>query len=304
MVELADDPCRQARPSVQSVTSPLYQIPLAHLEAFRGRDVIVRSALPNDLVAQVRDDDLANLAYIQLCELPDTIDALMHWAEDVPIDLSMAQPARDFTSLYRYAKLLNNHPLRVSLPVEAGFENAVKLAASLHFQIRLLISQPQAAQIDALGHLLNDYLHKPRVTQPIEPFHSLLIAFCNRQPVSLWAIQEEDPRLIRYIDDQGQEHLPGRLAETDNKTDTKTDAAPDQGPIFDNFVATWGNRLLAEGAECADCPFFPACQGYFKWPERDYDCTGVKTLFATLKQAGDELRQDLAAAPPATGAGL
>ncbi|EIC21579.1 hypothetical protein [Thiorhodovibrio frisius] len=281
------------------MTSLLYQIPLAQLEAFRGRDLIVRSALPNHLVAQVRDEDFANLAYIQLCELPGDIDALMHWAEAIPIDLPMRHPARDFTSLYRYAKLLNNHPVRVSLPVEAGFENAVKLASSLHFQIRLLLGQPQPARIDALAHLLEDYLHRPRVTQPIEPFHSLLLGFCHAQPVSLWAIQEEDPKLIRHIDDQGQEHLPGRLAETNAETGAETD----QGLIFEDFVATWSNRLLAENAECADCPFLSACQGYFKWPERDYDCTGVKALFDTLKQAGDELRQDLAAASPGAGAG-
>jgi hypothetical protein len=35
---------------------------------------------------------------------------------------------------------------------------------------------------------------------------------------------------------------------------------------------------MRSGAECADCPFFTVCRGYFKWPQRDYDCTGVKTL--------------------------
>ncbi|MBK5970174.1 MULTISPECIES: hypothetical protein [Thiorhodovibrio] len=281
------------------MTSPLYHIPLARLTAFRGRDLIVRSAHPSDLADQLLADDLANLAYVQLLGLPGDIDALMHWAEDIAIDLPMEHPTRDFTSLYRYAKLLNNHPVRVSLPVETGFENAVKLASSLHFQVRLLLGQPQPASIDALARLLHDYLHRPTVTQPIEPFHSLLLGFCHAQPTSLWAIQEEDPTLIRYIDDQGRERLPGRLVDAEAETKAETE----HGPDLNNFVATWSNELVADGAECADCPFFSACLGYFKWPDRDYDydCAGVKALFATLKQAGDELRQDLAAAPPLAG---
>jgi hypothetical protein len=151
----------------------------------------------------------------------------------------------------------------------------------------LQIGQPPPSLIETLGRLLDAYLHKSTVTQPIEFFHSLLLGFCNHESVSLWAIQEEDPALIRHVDEQGEERLPGKLADADS------------GSVRDSFVAEWSDELLAEGGECADCPFFSPCQGYFKWPRRDYDCAGVKTLFATLKQAGDELRKDLDAAPPA-----
>jgi hypothetical protein len=128
------------------------------------------------------------------------------------------------------------------------------------------------------------------VVQPIEYFHSLLLGFCHHAPVNLWAIQEEDPALIRYVDDQGQERLPGKLAA----------AEPNPDPA--GFVERWSNILVAAGAACAECPFFAPCRGYFKWPHRDYDCTGVISLFHTLKQAADELRDDLAAAPSARGA--
>ena len=83
--------------------------------------------------------------------------------------------------------------------------------------------------------------------------------------------------------------LPGRLAEAD------------VGPDPAGFVERWSRSLVAEGAECAECPFFSACRGYFKWPRRDYDCTGVKALLHTLRQAADELRGDLAAIPPPQG---
>ena len=51
--------------------------------------------------------------------------------------------------------------------------------------------------------------------------------------------------------------------------------------------------LLTGGAECATCPWFASCGGYFKWPRLDYDCTGVKGLFAGLAEAAAELRAGL-----------
>ena len=272
------------------VSPIVYQIPLAQLGAFRGHPLVVRSDRPQDLVAQLLPSDLGNLAYIQLCGLPSDTDVLMHWAEGLPIDLVLDNPGQDFPTLYGYAKLLDNHPVRISLPVAPGFEKAVKLAWSLQFAVRLKIGQHPAALIESLARLLGDYLHKTMVTQPIEWFHSLLLGFLSDEPVSLWAIQEEDPALVRYVDDQGTRRLPGRLAELVC------------GPAPENFVADWSARLVAEGAECSHCPFFSPCRGYFKWPRPDYDCAGVKALLATLKEAADELRADIAAASSPSGA--
>lgn len=270
----------------------VYHIPVAQLARYRGHRLIVRSANPPQLVGQLGADDLDNLAYIQLCSLPSDTDDLIHWAEALAIELRLDEPARDFPLLYRYAKLLDNHPVRVVLPVVTGFEKAVKLALSLQFAVRLEIGQPERALIEPLAQTLDDYLHRPTVSQPIEYFHSLLLGFCHREPVSLWAIQEEDPALVRYVDEQGQERLPGRLDGID----------PGSEPM--GFVERWGDGLLAEGAECAHCPHFDCCRGYFKWPRRDYDCDGVRRLFQTLEQAADELRVDLAAGPPAPGVKL
>lgn len=266
------------------MTSVVYQIPHDQLKAFRGRALVVRSDRPEDLVAELLPGDLGNLAYVKLCGLPSGTDVLMHWAEGLPIELVLDDPEQDFPNLYRYAKLLDNHPVRVAIPVEPGFEKAVKLSSSLQFAVRLEIGQPDALLIESLARLLDDYLHKTTVTQPIECFHSLLLGFCRDEPVDLWAIQEEDPALVRYVDEQGTERLPGRLS------------ALAWGPAPEQFVDDWGSRLLTEGAECTDCPFFSSCRGYFKWPLRDYDCVGIKTLFATLRQAADELKADIAAA--------
>ncbi|MEA3277142.1 MAG: hypothetical protein U9Q81_18020 [Pseudomonadota bacterium] len=268
----------------------VYHIPLERLSAYRGRRLIVRSDDPHALVDRIGAVDLDNLAYVQLRSLPSGSDALVHWAEDLGIELVLDSPAEDFARLYDYARLLDNHPARVLLPVEPGFEKAVKLAASLQFAVRLQVGQPTAPLIESLAQLLDDYLHRPTVGQPIEYFHSVLLGLCHRQPISLWAIQEEDPALVRHVDPGGEERLPGKLA------------GADVGVLPEAFVEQWANRLRSEGAECAECPFFAPCLGYFKWPRRDYDCAGVKTLFHTLQQAADALRADIAAIPPAEDA--
>jgi hypothetical protein len=267
--------------------SIVYHVPLERLSAYRGRRLIVRGDDPNALVDRIGAGDLDNLSYVQLCSLPSGSDALVHWAEGLGIELTLERPSKDFARVYEYAKLLDNHPVRVLLPVELGFEKAVKLAASLQFAVRLQVGQPAMPLIEPLARVLDDYLHRPTVGQPIEYFHSVLLGLCHRQPISLWAIQEEDPALVRHVDAGCGERLPGKLAEADVGTH------PEQ------FVEQWASRLRTEGAECAECPFFAPCRGYFKWPRRDYDCAGVTTLFRTLQQAADALRADLAAIPPA-----
>jgi len=264
--------------------SIVYQIPLLHLPHHRGRRLVVRCDDPRKLVERLGAEDLDSLAYVQLDSLPSDADVLVHWAEGLGIELVLERPADEFARLYHYAKLLDNHPVRVSVPVQMGFEKAVKLASSLQFAVRLQVGQPTANLIESLAQLLDNYLHRPTVAQPIEYFHSVLLGLCHGESFDLWAIQEEDPALVRYVDDRGEERLPGKLA------------GVEAGPGAAGFVERWASHLLGAGAECAECPFFAPCRGYFKWPRPDYDCAGVRDLFRTLEQAADALRADLAAA--------
>ena len=262
----------------------IYSVPLVQMDMFSNCDLVVRCDQPTALVEHGDTDDLERIAYVQLQSLPDDSDCLIHWAKGLAIDLVLYDPEADFAQLYRSAKLADNHPVRVSLPVVAGFDKAVKLADSLGFSVKLDLAQPDAAMSDILARVLDAYLHQPTVSQPIEPFHSLLLAFCQDTPASLWAIQEEDPAQVRYIGADGQERLPGRLSVADPGADPAA------------FVARWSGALVAENAECSGCAFFNRCLGYFKWPDRDYDCAAVKGLLHTLRDAGETLQRDLAAA--------
>ena len=71
------------------MSSLVYHIPLAQLAAYRGHPLIVRSARPHELVSQLGAEDLDNLAYVQLCSLPSDTDILIHWAEDLAIELRL-----------------------------------------------------------------------------------------------------------------------------------------------------------------------------------------------------------------------
>jgi hypothetical protein len=52
---------------------------------------------------------------------------------------------------------------------------------------------------------------------------------------------------------------------------------------------------VAADAACRGCEWLAICQGYFKWPSPDYDCSGVARLFGDLRAAATELRAGLAA---------
>ena len=144
--------------------------------------------------------------------------------------------------------------------------------------------------VTELQQLARFYLHQATVTEPVEFFHSLFQALYHRSPVNLWTIQEEDPFLVRYITDQGEETVPGRLAGA---------ALPQE---FSTVVQQLQEGPTVGEGECPGCEFLLNCQGYFKWPRREYRCDGVKALLHILLSAAEELRVDLASFQ-ASGAG-
>ena len=275
-----------------NVTSDItYNIPVSLVAAFRGRRMIVRAHDPAEIIENVANGDLENISYIKLLSLKGKIDSLMDWGHTIPVDLVASDPCRDLPLLYRYALLRAGHPIRVSVPLAPGFGNVVKLAVSLNFAVKVEGGQPDEALSAELQRLALFYLHQSTVSEPIEFFHSLFLAFYHRYPVSLWTIQEEDPSLVRYITDGGEETLSSRLA----------GMAVNQN--FSAFVQALQDGVAGEAGECAGCEFLTQCWGYFKWPRKEFRCDGVKTLLQTLRSAADELRADVASFPaPEEGA--
>jgi hypothetical protein len=266
-----------------------YNIPAALVEAYQGQRVIVRSHEPGELAAILAETKTENLYCLQLLSLDLDIGALLLGETSVHLDLVMSSPYSDYPQLYDLAPLLSRHPVRVTIPVVPGFTKAVSLASSLNFAVKLVVTQPDSVLVQEMSEVLDYYLHRSTVSQPIEFFHSLLMAFIEEEPLNLWTIQEEDPALFRYITDQGEETISLRFA------------AADVGQNPSSFLETLITNLLVEKGEWTTCEFLNNCYGYFKWPRKDYACDGVKTLLKAVKHAAKELKQDLAAYHNASG---
>ena len=270
------------------MNSITFNIPAHLVSKYRGRQVVVRSSDPTEIAQQFVDSDWGDVKYVQLlsadCD-PETLSAIA--TAPISLDVVMSDPDREYPLLYNFAKLRDRHAVRVTISVRPGFLKAVKLAASLHFAVKLEVGQPDETQIAELAEVLELYLHRSGISQPIEFFHTLFLSSFNGSSVSLWDVQEEDPDYFCFVSDNGRETISPRFAGVE--------------PV--NAV---GERVGNEGRqestlECYTCEFFSTCRGYFKWPDSGYDCAGVKSLFKTIESAAAQLNQDVKAAAASGG---
>lgn len=274
----------------------IYNIPARLAGSYTGRRVVVRSSDPAELTACVSKLNEDDVLYAQLLCLDVDVAPLANWQQSVPLDLVMTRPADEFPLLYRFSPLLDKHQIRVSIPVSAGFANAVRLSLALHFSVKLEVGQPDRELIEELEKVLELYLHRATVSQPVEYFHSTFLSFFHQEPASLWFIQEEDPEQIRFVSDDGEANVTKRMSARAVTEGVSFQLQNGNGRRQIEMAAT------VEKSECDTCEFFDRCGGYFKWPNRDFDCEGVKRLFATLRAAAAELRTDLNRVPAARGA--
>ena len=144
------------------------------------------------------------------------------------------------------------------------------------------MGQPDAALIAEMAEVLDLYLHRSEVSQPVEYFHSTFLSFFDRKEHSnLWFVQEEDPEQFRFITNEGAETVSPRFGKTDWEH------------LKLILAARQMQSTLPEETECDSCEFLETCGGYFKWPNKEFDCEGVKTLFSRLNLAAGRLRNDL-----------
>ncbi len=258
-------------PSEDRPEAPVFSIPAAGYEGFPHRPVILRTADPARLRALLGPDAPADVAFIQVTRLTQDVAVLADWGAGLALDLVMVDPVAELPLLYRCTGLLDNHPLRVSVPFRSGLAPAVKLALSLGFDVRLQGHQRTPEAVTEARAALDAYLRNPTVPHAVEPFQSLLLSCLHATPVALWSVMERDPAAVCVIDEAGE-------------------VAPGDAPAA---VRAFRGALLAAGCECSDCPWIKRCDSYFKWPRRDYNCTDIKVPFDGIQQAADALRADI-----------
>ena len=224
------------------------------------------------------------LQWIQIEGLLNDPEVWALAAEDmgeIPLDVILAEPGEEFADLYRLVDVRSGRDVRVSIPAKAGFLKAVRLAASLGLPVRLLPGQPSGEVLSELQEALAFYLRDPMVEAPIEFFHSALAWLRGSSTGTLWGILEEDPAIYYRdaIDGAWNGEPPSDLGVEPTR----------------DFASVFVERLKQSGAECATCPWQEFCAGYFKWPNPEYSCRGIKRLFSTLHAAAHEIEEDLSA---------
>jgi len=257
-----------------------YNVPVELLSAYSDRRVVVRAKDPSALAAGISQKSGDEIVMLQLLDINADLEVLETCGYGIPVEIVLRYPQSEASKLYRVTKLQRAHPLRIVVPVVAGFSKAVKVASALHLPIKLEGNQPEPAVIEELGAVLDFFLHSKAVAQEIDYFSGLLTTQFHKLPITLWEIQEKDLRSLRYIRDDGKEVVA--------RTPFVEDA-------LDSFRFSFMERVLRPGAECASCLFFPECGGYFKWPDQKFSCDGVKRVFQKLRDAAHELQDDLAA---------
>ena len=240
-------------------TLAVYNVPAKLLDQFRGCDVIVRSASPQELVDRLKSVENVRVRFLQFSATTEDTSCLESCGTGIPLDIVLHDPASQYQQLYSYSNLLDTHPIRITIPVVPGFSKAVKLAISLQFAVKLDVQQPDEALLRELERVLEFYLHRSVVNQSIEFFHSLLFSFYRNEPASLWEITEKDPALVRYVSAAGDEAL----------------------------------KQADERIECHGCEFLDRCRSYFKYPDANYNCDGIKRVFRSLANAAAEVKHDL-----------
>jgi hypothetical protein len=266
------------------LNSVTYNIPAHLFDSYQGRKVIVRSDSPSELISYLSDANLENVQYAQLTSLIELdLDLLLSWACAMPVDVIMRNPAAEYPLLYHFSKLLDKHPVRISIAVKRGFVKAVRLALALGFSVKLEVGQPDVSLIAEMAEVLDLYLHRSEVSQPVEYFHSAFFSFFNhKQSQNLWFVQEEDPKHFRFVTNEGTETVSPRFRNISWKE------------LKLILAAQPAASTLNEKTECDGCEYLETCGGYFKWPNKEFNCEGVKILFSRLNLAAQELRNDVA----------
>lgn len=240
--------------------------------------LIVRAAGPDEFLQCVESIERDRLIGL---ELPAESCASIEWerpGEPVAVDFVLCDSLEPSFRQALVRAETHCRP-RLVIPVRAPFGEAARRASSLGIPVLLRLGEIEAFDVDEAQDLLDFYLHSPEARGPIEFFHSLALAVTAAAPVNLWRIMEEDPGDIAFVREDGGRAISRRLADYPVGADVET------------FVEKLERDLLEELCECARCPFFRNCCGYFKIPSRGYDCTGVKKLMKTLYTEVNQARR-------------
>jgi len=115
----------------------LYNVPAALFDRYQGCKLILRSSSPAELVDSLSRVEPESIQFIQLLSTDEDASVLEGFRVSLPLEIVLSKPAEHYLRLYNYKSLLDTHPIRIAVPVVPQFSNAVKVALSLNFAVKL-----------------------------------------------------------------------------------------------------------------------------------------------------------------------
>ncbi|HON45506.1 MAG TPA: hypothetical protein P5543_04055 [Planctomycetota bacterium] len=230
-----------------------YIVPIKYVPQFHNHELIVQIQNIHELAQLLESNIQLNIRYFQIINIHENWKNILQYTGPVPLDVIIQHPETEYSLLYRYTEF---GQIRANISCKLGCFKAIKLAAALHFPVRLDMNHAPNIPWNEWQQIFHFYTTNPCVTEPIEPFHSLLHAQYQNISINLWDILEENPKYIQIINDQGQIKTPPHS-------------------IIDS--------------ECQQCPYFSTCQAY--WKKNSASCT-MQPLFTLIQETASQLHQD------------
>jgi hypothetical protein len=94
-----------------------YNVPLAFIDSYPDRPLIVRATEPAAVVQNILPKHLNELVALQLLDISADLESLDGWNPGLPIEVVLTDPEGETMKLYRLCKLQRSHPVRVVIPV-------------------------------------------------------------------------------------------------------------------------------------------------------------------------------------------
>ena len=268
----------------------IYNVPLALLSSYSDQDIVIRSSNCSALVEAVAQVEWERINSVQLLSTSGRLAGLRHLPPSLRIDLCVTDVLAGSDRVIAWSRALDGHPVRVVVPVIAGFSKVVKAALRAGLRVKLEIDQPDSSLVNELMDSLAFFIREPYVKEPVDLFYGVFRSFLTKQVESLWRIQEEHPSSHRYVTDSGEVTLAKRLSNIACTSDVAT------------LLADHKLNLFGTKTECCTCRFFCRCEGYFKLPQAVFNCSEIKKFFKLVEDYAAELRKDLSELPDSSHA--
>jgi hypothetical protein len=251
--------------------------------------VIIRSSSCEELVvAQNRYQDKVKAGELEVLEAD--VSPLSSLPVGFPLVLRL-KPLQA-SLLYTSTWLCDRFPIAVTMAIDSGLLNAVKIVTSA--QAHVAVDLDDVRDPGELMAVLDYYLHEPHLSVPIEFFHTLFSACVQNEPFSLADMYAEEPDRFLYLDDSGRLTASARFAAAGKFFGELADGlmVGQESPLLQE-IRNRKKNLFLSGSACASCEVFDVCCGYLRFVTTEFDCIPFVEVMQEIKVRAREMAEDI-----------